>query len=109
MKNRSGISQQLWQAFLIQAGLISLVAISSIYAARFVVGDILIRRALQEEANHFWQLYDQEPNVSRANTYNLTGHLQPGPTAGLSERSLQRLPQVTKPARHSDNHLCHRT
>ncbi len=78
MKNRSGISQQLWQAFLIQAGLISLVAISSIYAARFVVGDILIRRALQEEATHFWQLYDQDPNVGRANTYNLTGHLQPG-------------------------------
>jgi len=77
MKNRTGINQQLWQAFLIQAGLISLVAISSIYAARFVVGDILIRRALQEEANHFWQLYEQDPQVSRANTYNLTGYLQP--------------------------------
>lgn len=77
MKNRTGISQQLWQAFLIQAALISLVAISSIYAARFVVGDILIRRALQEEANHFWQLYEQDPQVSRANTYNLTGYLQP--------------------------------
>ena len=77
MKNRAGISQQLWQAFLIQAALISLVAISSIYAARFVVGDILIRRALQEEENHFWQLYEQDPQVSRANTYNLTGYLQP--------------------------------
>jgi len=78
MKNRSGISQQLWQAFLIQAGLISLVAILSIYAARFVVGDILIRRALQEEANHFWQLYREDASVSRPNTYNLSGYLQPG-------------------------------
>lgn len=78
MKNRRGISQQLWQAFLIQAGLISVVAILSIYAARFVVGDILIRRALQEEANHFWQLYQQDTSVSRPNTNNLTGYLLPG-------------------------------
>ena len=77
MKKRPGISQQLWQAFLIQAGLISLVAILSIYAARFVVGDVLIRRALQEEANHFWSLYQQDADVPRPNTYNLTGYFQP--------------------------------
>ncbi|MEX2354151.1 MAG: HAMP domain-containing sensor histidine kinase [Gammaproteobacteria bacterium] len=75
MSKRTGISQQLWQAFLIQAALISLVAILSIYAARFVVGDILIKRALQEEANHFWQLYRQEESIHRPNTYNLRGYL----------------------------------
>lgn len=90
MKNRSGISQQLWQAFLIQAGLISLVAVLSIYAARFVVGDILIRRALQEEANHFWSLYQVDPAIERPHTYNLTGYLTPvdeplpAPLAGLA-------------------------
>jgi len=75
MSKRTGISQQLWQAFLIQAGLISLVAILSVFAARFVVGDILIKRALQEEASHFWQLYQQDANIHRPNTYNLRGYL----------------------------------
>lgn len=75
MSKRTGISQQLWQAFLIQAGLISLVAILSVFAARFVVGDILIKRALHEEASHFWQLYQQDNNIHRPNTYNLSGYL----------------------------------
>jgi signal transduction histidine kinase len=74
---RSGINQQLWQAFLIQAGLISVVAVLSIYAARFVLSDILIEQALMEEANHYWKLYEVDNTVSRPNTYNLTGYLSP--------------------------------
>lgn len=74
---RHGINQQLWQAFLIQAGLISLVAILSIYAARYVLSDVLIERALTEEADHFWSLFESDPSISRPNTYNLTGFLYP--------------------------------
>ncbi len=73
----SGINQQLWQAFLIQAGLISIVAVLSIYAARYVLSDVLIERALTEEANHFWNLYTNDSSTNRPNTYNLTGYLYP--------------------------------
>ncbi len=73
----SGINQQLWRAFLIQAGLISIVAVLSIYAARYVLSDVLIERALTEEANHFWNLYTNDSSTNRPNTYNLTGYLYP--------------------------------
>lgn len=77
MSNRSRISQRLWQAFLIQAVLISLVAILSIYATRFVVGNVLIQRALRDEADHYWSLYQDDIATSRPNTYNLTGYITP--------------------------------
>ena len=76
MRN-SGINQQLWRAFLIQAGLISVVAVLSIYAARYVLSDVLIERALTEEATHYWALFTEDPSTSRPNTYNLTGYLSP--------------------------------
>ncbi|NNE37140.1 MAG: hypothetical protein HKN08_02455, partial [Gammaproteobacteria bacterium] len=74
---QSGINQQLWRAFLIQAGLISVIAVLSIYAARYVLSDVLIERALTEEASHYRDLYSVDPSVSRPNTYNLTGYLYP--------------------------------
>ncbi len=76
MKSNIGISHRLLQAFLIQAALISLIALLGVYAARFVIGDVLIQRALDDEANHFWMLYENDKSLPRPNTYNLTGYLQ---------------------------------
>lgn len=77
MKTNIGISQRLLQAFLIQAVLISIIALLGVYAARYVIGDVLIQRALDDEALHFWNLYRDDPQTPRPNTYNLTGYLQP--------------------------------
>jgi signal transduction histidine kinase len=77
VKNRSGISYRLWQAFLLQAVVISIAALSGISAARYVLGDVLIRRALEDEAKHFWLNYESNPMISRPSTYNLTGYLLP--------------------------------
>jgi len=76
MKTNTGISHRLLQAFLIQAALISVIAILGVYAARFVIGDVMIQRALDDEATHYWKLYDTDVNTPRPNTYNLTGYLQ---------------------------------
>ncbi|MFT5426307.1 MAG: signal transduction histidine kinase [Gammaproteobacteria bacterium] len=76
MKTNIGISHRLLQAFLIQAALISLIAILGVYAARFVIGDVLIQRALDDEANHYWMLHEKDNNSPRPNTYNLTGYLK---------------------------------
>lgn len=77
MKPKIGISHRLLQAFLIQAALISLIVIGGVYAARFVIGDVMIQRALNDEATHFWMLHANDPNTPRPNTYNLTGYLKP--------------------------------
>lgn len=76
MKPKIGISHRLLQAFLIQAALISVVALLGVYAARYVIGDVLIQRALDDEANHYWMLYEKDKNTARPNTYNLQGYLQ---------------------------------
>jgi signal transduction histidine kinase len=78
MKTNIGINHRLLQAFLIQAALISVIALLGVYAARFVIGDVLIQRALDDEANHYWMLYENDSNSPRPNTYNLTGYLAPG-------------------------------
>lgn len=76
MKTNTGISHRLLQAFLIQAALISVIALLGVYAARFVIGDILIQHALDDEASHYWMMYKQDNNAPRPSTYNLTGYLQ---------------------------------
>ena len=77
MKKNSGIGQRLWQAFLLQALLISIAALTGVYAARYVLGDILIKRALENEAEHFWTQHVRDSDFPRPFTYNLTGYLLP--------------------------------
>lgn len=75
MNKRSGLGHKLWKAFVIQAGLISLTAILSIFAARFVLSDILISRAMDNEAEHFWEHYRQDPSFPRPYSFNMMGYL----------------------------------
>ncbi len=83
MKKNSGIDQRLWQAFLLQAVLISIAALMGVYAARYVLGDILIRRALESEAEYFWRQHEIDRDFPRPLTYNLSGYLLPQDAAAL--------------------------
>ena len=76
MKTDTGINQRLLKAFIVQAILISVIALLGVYAARYVIGDILIQRALDDEASHYWVLYDKDKRAPRPNTYNLTGYIK---------------------------------
>ena len=78
MKNKIGLGRKLWRAFVGQAILISLAAILSVYAARFVLGDVLIKQALEQEANYFWQKFASNQNIPRPDTNNLHAYLVPG-------------------------------
>ena len=77
MKSRRGLRQRLGRAFLLQAVLISVAAIIGVYAAAFAIEEILIKRALEEEATYFWDRYDEEPAFPLPDTLNLTGFLAP--------------------------------
>lgn len=75
MQARNGLGHRLWKAFLFQALLISLTAILGVFAARYVLGDVLIQAALTNEAEHFWTFHQQDTDFPRPNTYNLTAYL----------------------------------
>lgn len=87
VNTRTGLGYKLWKAFVIQAGLISIAAILSICAAKFVLGDILIRRALINEADHYWMMYEHNDHFPRPDTYNLKGYLS----------GLDGIPEVMSP------------
>lgn len=75
MKTGSGIQQRLVRAFLLQALLISLTAVVGVYVAGIMIKGVLISRALEEEANYYWELHTRDPSFPLPDTRNLTGYL----------------------------------
>ncbi len=77
-----GLRRKLDKAFLLQAGLISLVAALSVYAAGFVLEEVLVKQALRKEADYFWRNYEQQDRFPNPDTLNLTGYLGPVGSGG---------------------------
>lgn len=77
--NKVGLGHTLGKAFLIQAALISVVAILSVWAAAFVLEEVLIKEALRDEAGYFWQKRRADPSFPLPDTRNLTGYLENDP------------------------------
>jgi signal transduction histidine kinase len=74
---RTGLRRKIWVAFILQAAAISFAAVLGVYGASAVLKHVLIQRALQQEALHFWQRRERDPNAEMPDTYNMTGFLLP--------------------------------
>lgn len=83
-----GLGHRLWQAFLIQALLISVTAILGVFAARYILGDVLTRAALENEAEFFWAELERDSDHPRPATYNLTAYLSGADQIPLNMRGL---------------------
>ena len=88
---RSGLRRKIWVAFILQAAAISFAAVLGVYGASAVLKHVLIQRALQEEATHYWQRLASDAQAQVPDTYNMTGFLVP---AGGSQDAL---PEKLKP------------
>jgi len=73
-----GLGRRLGRVFLLQATLISLAAVIGVYAAETTIEEVLIRRALEEEARHFWRHFSASAHFPVPDTRNLTGFLARG-------------------------------
>ena len=84
---QAGLRRKIWVAFILQAATISFAAVLGVYGASAVLKHVLIQRALQQEAAHFWQRRELDPRAEMPDTYNMTGYLQPagGVATGLPE------------------------
>jgi len=69
------IRSKLSRKMTLQASLIGLVAVLSIGFASVVIEQFLVRQALTNEANHFWETYAADPSFPAPNTDNLKGYL----------------------------------
>lgn len=74
-----GLRARLGRLFAVQLAVIGAATVIGIYITQLVVEDLLTRRALDLEAEHFWTSYGTDPNTPLADTANLRGYLvQPG-------------------------------
>jgi signal transduction histidine kinase len=97
MTERSGLRRKIWVAFILQAAAISFAAVLGVYGASAVLKHVLIQRALQEEALHFWARRDDDPRAEVPDTYNMNGYL-----VGADQlRALPEPLQPLKPGFHS--------
>jgi signal transduction histidine kinase len=71
-----GLRRKLSVAFM-QAAAISVAAVIGVFAASAVLKNVLIQRALQQEAAHYWQRLERDPSAAAPDTFNMTGYLSP--------------------------------
>ena len=66
---------KLGRVVALQVVLLSATVAAGIYITNTIVEDFLITEALQNEASHYWSLYEQDPKHPLPNTANMRGYL----------------------------------
>lgn len=74
-----GLRRKIWVAFVLQVVAISLATVLGVHAASTILKDVLIHRALVDEAAHFWRRLNAKPDAELPDTYNMKGYLRPAP------------------------------
>lgn len=88
-KAHTNLHTKLIKVFLIQIALISLVTLAGVYAAKATLEDVLVRAALEGEAEHFWLMRTENPDFPLPNTMNLQAHI-------VATDNLQSLPSALR-------------
>ncbi len=86
-----GIRRKLRKAFLLQAVLISVVAVLGVFAAGAIMEEVLVRRALRAEADYFWQKRKQDAGFPLPDTLHLNAFLVPSEDSGSAPEVLRPL------------------
>ena len=90
VKTSSGLRRKIWVAFILQVAAISFATVLGVYGASAVLKDVLIQRALTDEARHFWAQRALNPGLGLPNTYNMHGYLvAPGETEASAALPMQ--------------------
>jgi len=90
MQKRSGLIHKITRAFLLQGILISIAAMLSVFFAKIVLEEILIKEAIKQEADYFWENYQYQQSFPLPDTRNLTGYFD---IAQLPSALQQNIPE----------------
>ena len=85
----TGIYSKLIRVFVLQVLFISMITVLGVYAAANIVEKVLVKKALEGEAQHFWSLYDTNTDQPTPNTDNLEGFI-------AKNGDLSKIPQAIK-------------
>jgi signal transduction histidine kinase len=83
MSEAGGDLRRKLRTAFVQAAAISIAAVLGVVGASAVLKHVLIQRALQQEAAHYWQRLVVDPLAPVPDTYNMTGYLLPPQSVGL--------------------------
>ena len=75
---QTSISSKISRKMTLQACLIALVAVLAIGFSSIILEQFLVREALNREAIHYWQIYNENIDYPAPNTDNLKGYLTIG-------------------------------
>ena len=70
--------------------LVSLAVAAGIFITNTIVDDFLINEALEDEASHYWALYQVNPLQALPNTNNMVGYMSDG-------EDFSKLPEALRP------------
>lgn len=88
----TGIGGQLLKVFVLQMLFISAITLLGVYIAAKVVEGVMMRAALEGEAEHFWKLHTTNSDQPLPNTDNLRGYLAPANDLQTVPVELRSLP-----------------
>ncbi len=74
MKPYRGLIHKINRAFIFQGLFISIAALLSVFFAKVVLEETLIKEAIQQEADYFWKRYQSDDTFALPDTQNLTGY-----------------------------------
>ena len=89
MRTDGGLTRRFLQAFILQALLISVTAILGVWLARFVLEDVLIEQALEQEAEWFWTQRARAPEARPPAARNIRGWVVDGGRNGAVPAELR--------------------
>ena len=74
MNQHRGLIHKINRAFIVQGLFISIAALLSVFFAKVVLEETLIKEAIKQEAEYFWQRYQSDNSFPLPDTQNLTGY-----------------------------------
>jgi signal transduction histidine kinase len=86
---QGGLRGRLWVAFVLQIAAISVATLLSVYGAWVVLRDVLIQNALVQEAQHYWERLERDPDAQVPDTFNMHGYLARGGDVSTVPESLR--------------------
>ena len=73
----ASLRRRIRSAFFLQIAAIGMATVLGVYGAYFVLEDVLVRRALTDEAAYYVDRLRLDPAAPLPNMYNVRGYLQP--------------------------------
>jgi len=74
MSSHKSLIHRINRAFIIQGFFISIAALLSVFFAKIVLEETLIKEAIKQEADYFWSNYQADSTFHLPDTQNLTGY-----------------------------------